>query len=81
MPGFNERPWAVPGRPDVPPGIEDPVLMSIEEDVRWRAGSGVNRRPWDDHERWWTWELKSDLHPHLRENWWRECHDEQHTEQ
>jgi hypothetical protein len=80
MPGFNERPWPVPGRPDVPPGIEDPVLMRVEEDVRWSAGSGVNRRAWDDHERWWTWELNSDLHTHLRESWRRECHDEQHTE-
>jgi hypothetical protein len=72
MHGFNERPWTVPGRPDVPSGIEDPVLMRVEEDVRWSAGSGVNRRTWDDHERWWTWELNSDLHPHLRENWRRE---------
>jgi hypothetical protein len=80
---FNDRPRTVPGRPSVPSTIdEDPVLMGVEEDVRWSARSIVDRSSWDDHEGRWTRELNPDLdaYPHLRMKGYRYCCHEQRTE-
>jgi len=71
---FDDRPWTVPCRPDIPSVTgEDPVLMSAEEDVRWSARRRVNRSSRDDHEGRWGWKLNPDLNPHLGVDGYRAC--------
>src|SRR6059036_2910544 len=79
---FSVRPWTVPGGPDIPSVAgEDPVLMSVEEDVRWSAWRIVNRSSRDDHEGWWGWKLNPDLDPYLGVDRYRDCRHEQRNEQ
>src|SRR2546426_6583777 len=79
---FDDRPWTVPCRPDIPSVTgEDPVLMSAEEDVRWSARRRVNRSSRDDHEGRWGWKLNPDLNPHFGVDGYRACRHEQRNEQ
>src|SRR5712664_1853528 len=78
----NDRPWTVPCGPDIPSAAgEDPVLMGVEEDVRWSAWRIVNRSSRDDHEGRWGWKLNPDLNPHLGVDGYGACRHEQRNEQ
>src|SRR5262249_59174421 len=58
---LDERPRTVPGGPNVPSVGEDPVLMSIEEDVRRRTRRVVHRAPLNNEERRRTRQMNPDV--------------------
>ena len=65
--GTHQNPWAVVPTAHVPAAIgEDPVLVSVEEEVGRRGRRVAHRRdPWNDHEWWRRRKVDADIHVHL----------------